>query len=214
MGDEHLGQVRHQVGDPVTRPDATRPQRPRHPLRLGRQLAVGEPPRAIDYSDLVRPYSRRPFQERQRRQCRIRNRIHTDLQGHADRVLDASLCEALLALPAGSPTHPPRCAFQVMTIPVLPLEAKVPMPAAGVLTCRSLRLAVRRRQGTADTRGGSCSPTRTPGAPLSLSAVGSGPITVPFRATKQHPPAGSAGYFAVRSAASSGRAHSLGVSVS
>lgn len=29
-------------------------------------------------------------------------------------------------MPAGSPTHPLRCAFQVMTIPVLPIEAKVP----------------------------------------------------------------------------------------
>ena len=78
MRDEHLRQVRHQVRDPVARPDTARPQRSCHPLRLGRQLAVGEPPRAVDHSGLAGPYSRRPFQERQRRHCRIRNRIHTD----------------------------------------------------------------------------------------------------------------------------------------
>jgi hypothetical protein len=50
------------------RPAGTaRPQRPRHPLRLGRRLAVGEPPRAVDHSGLVWPYPRRPLEERQRR---------------------------------------------------------------------------------------------------------------------------------------------------
>jgi hypothetical protein len=61
MRDEHLGQVRHQVGDPVARPDTARLQRPRYPLRLGRQLGVGEPPRAVDHSGLAGPHSRRPL---------------------------------------------------------------------------------------------------------------------------------------------------------
>ena len=81
MGNEHLGQVRHQVGDPVARLHTARLQRQRHAHGLGRQLRVREPPPAIDHSDLVRPYASRPFQERQRRQRRMRNRTHTDLQG-------------------------------------------------------------------------------------------------------------------------------------
>ena len=113
MRDEHLRQVRHQVRNPVTRPDTARPQRSCHPLRLGRQLAVGEPPRAVDHSGLAGPYSPRPFQERQRRHCRIRYRIHTDPPRD---VPIACLAPA------------PCWTFQLMTVPVLPIGAKVPSP--------------------------------------------------------------------------------------
>ena len=79
MRDEHLRQVRHQVGDPVARPDTARPQRSCHPLRLGCQLGVSEPPRAVDHSGLAGPYPSRPLQKRQRRQRRVRHRLHISL---------------------------------------------------------------------------------------------------------------------------------------
>ena len=65
VGDEHLGQVRHQVGDPVARLDAGRAQRPRHPRGFGFQFGVAEPPPAVDHGGLGGEHPGRPGQERQ-----------------------------------------------------------------------------------------------------------------------------------------------------
>ena len=81
MGDEHLGQVRHQVGNAVARFDAAGPQRPRHPHRLRRELGVGDTSAAVDHGHLVRPHASRSLQERQRCLRRIRYFAHVTSQG-------------------------------------------------------------------------------------------------------------------------------------
>ena len=76
MGDQHLGQVGHQVGDPVAGLDAAGPQRAGSPRRLGRELGVGEAPATVDHGDLVGPHASRAIQEGQRCHCRVGNVAH------------------------------------------------------------------------------------------------------------------------------------------
>src|SRR5271157_2431433 len=94
------------------------------------------------------------------------------------------------------------CARAGLTSTVLPSVSSAYVAAADLLTGPP-RLAVQRAPGSSSACNSNHSPTRTLGAPLSLSAVGSGPRAA-VRATHQYP---SASYFAVRSSASSGKAH-------
>ena len=76
LRDEHLGQVGHQVRNPVAGLYAARPQRVRHPGRLFRELSVGQPALAVDDGCLVREDPGRPLQERQRGQRGVRDQAH------------------------------------------------------------------------------------------------------------------------------------------